>query len=243
MTRSCCSKAVLELAPDYQAARFDYAQVLVKRHLYQAAQQQAEKLLSRRSRQPRLSHPVRHDLRRAWASTSAPSASTATCCRVPPQPAELHLSIAHSLKTLGRREEAIAEYRAAAAARAGFGDAYWSLANLKTYRFPDEEIAADARRGGGGRDGARSTATTCASRSARRSRIGSDYAESFAVLRARQRAQALREPLPPGGPSSATRAARSRCARAQLFARQRARRRARDRIRSSSSACRAPARR
>jgi len=49
----------------------------------------------------------------------------------------LHLSIAHSLKTLGRREEAIAEYRAAAAARAGFGDAYWSLANLKTYRFED----------------------------------------------------------------------------------------------------------
>ena len=41
------------------------------------------------------------------------------CCRVPPQPAELHLSIAHSLKTLGRRDEAIAEYRAAASAPPG----------------------------------------------------------------------------------------------------------------------------
>jgi tetratricopeptide (TPR) repeat protein len=56
------------------------------------------------------------------------------------QPADLHLSIAHSLKTLGRREEAIAEYRAAAAARPGYGDVYWSLANLKTYRFTDEEL-------------------------------------------------------------------------------------------------------
>ena len=57
------------------------------------------------------------------------------------QPADLHLSIAHSLKTLGQREAAIAEYRAAAAARAAFGDAYWSLANLKTYRFEDDELA------------------------------------------------------------------------------------------------------
>src|SRR5581483_809532 len=58
-----------------------------------------------------------------------------------PQAADLHLSIAHALKTLGRREEAIESYRAAAAVRANFGDAYWSLANLKTYRFRNEEIA------------------------------------------------------------------------------------------------------
>ena len=55
--------------------------------------------------------------------------------------AELHLSVAHALKTLGRREEAIESYRPAAAVRPGFGDAYWSLANLKTYRFTDDEIA------------------------------------------------------------------------------------------------------
>jgi hypothetical protein len=55
-------------------------------------------------------------------------------------PAELHLSIAHSLKTLGQQAPAIAEYHAAAAARQGFGDAWWSLANLKTYRFSDAEL-------------------------------------------------------------------------------------------------------
>jgi hypothetical protein len=53
----------------------------------------------------------------------------------------LHLSVAHSLKTLGRPQEAIEAYRAAAAARPNYGDAYWSLANLKTYRFADDEIA------------------------------------------------------------------------------------------------------
>jgi len=57
-----------------------------------------------------------------------------------PQPVDLHLSIAHALKTLGRSPEAIESYRSAAAARPSFGDAYWSLANLKTYAFTDAEL-------------------------------------------------------------------------------------------------------
>jgi tetratricopeptide (TPR) repeat protein len=57
------------------------------------------------------------------------------------QPADLHLSIAHSFKALGKQQESIQSYHAAAHARPAFGDAYWSLANLKTYRFNDTEIA------------------------------------------------------------------------------------------------------
>jgi len=53
---------------------------------------------------------------------------------------DLRLSMAHAQKTLGRQREAIDSYRAAAALRPSFGDAYWSLANLKTYRFTDAEI-------------------------------------------------------------------------------------------------------
>jgi len=48
--------------------------------------------------------------------------------------------MAHAQKTLGRQREAVDSYRAAAALRPSFGDAYWSLANLKTYRFTDAEI-------------------------------------------------------------------------------------------------------
>src|SRR5258708_4292687 len=39
-------EAVLELAPDYHAARLDYTQVLIDRHLYRQAQEQAERLLT-----------------------------------------------------------------------------------------------------------------------------------------------------------------------------------------------------
>ncbi len=40
---------------------------------------------------------------------------------------------------MGDSGAAIQAYREAVRSRAGFGDAYWSLANLKTYRFTDEE--------------------------------------------------------------------------------------------------------
>ena len=47
----------------------------------------------------------------------------------------------HALKTQGIRAEAEHHYREAVRYRPSFGDAYWSLANLKTYRFSDQEIA------------------------------------------------------------------------------------------------------
>ena len=132
-------EAVLDLEPNYQAARFDYAQVLCRRHMYPKAREQAQKLLAadRTNRDYRTLQAMTHvglgqhqraiELYRALLPGAA-------------QPAELHLSIAHSLKTLGQREPAVAEYHAAAAARAGFGDAWWSLANLKTYLFSEAEL-------------------------------------------------------------------------------------------------------
>ena len=132
-------EAVLDLAPDYHAARFDYAQVLIKRHMYPQAREQAEKLLAadRLERNYRTLYAMTYvglGMHERAIVLYRELLASAT------HPAELHLSIAHSLKTLGRRDEAIAEYHAAAAARAGYGDAWWSLANLKTYRFEDAEL-------------------------------------------------------------------------------------------------------
>jgi tetratricopeptide (TPR) repeat protein len=132
-------EGVLELAPDYRAARYDYAQVLIERHRHHQAQQQLEKLLAldAANRNYRTLHALacvglgQHQRAIELYRDLLAGAQ---------QPAELHLSIAHSLKTLGRTAEAIVEYRAAAAARPAFGDAYWSLANLKTYHFEGTEV-------------------------------------------------------------------------------------------------------
>ena len=96
-----------------------------------------------------------------------------------PQNPELHLSLGHALKTQGRRSEAELEYREAVRLRPGFGDAYWSLANLKTYRFTDDELATMREQVDARTHSRWSTATTCVSRWARRSRTRATIAESF----------------------------------------------------------------
>jgi tetratricopeptide (TPR) repeat protein len=46
----------------------------------------------------------------------------------------------HALKTMGDQDDAIRAYRAAAASRPDLGEIYWSLANLKTFRFDPDEV-------------------------------------------------------------------------------------------------------
>jgi tetratricopeptide (TPR) repeat protein len=166
-------EAVLALAPDYRAARYDYAMALLRRHKHVQAIAELEKLLQLEpgNRVYRTTYATANvglgDHERALGqyrqliADAPPGAPTH----------ELHLSVAHSHKALGKQQEAIEAYRAAAAVRPSFGDAYWSLANLKTYRFADEEITR-MRAEGPQRASIRSTATTCASRWARRSRTG-----------------------------------------------------------------------
>ena len=59
-----------------------------------------------------------------------------------PDHGRIWLSQGHALKTAGLRERAIAAYRRSIALDAGFGEAYWSLANLKTFRFAADDIGA-----------------------------------------------------------------------------------------------------
>jgi tetratricopeptide (TPR) repeat protein len=146
-------EALLERAPDYRAARYDYVQVLLDRQRTQRAREELDKLLKQ--------EPANPAYRTAYATalvglgegergvrlyrellTEVPEKPTAAEARSWNQHAsEVHLSVAHALKTLGRTQEAVESYHAAAATRADYGDAYWSLANLKTYRFTEEELA------------------------------------------------------------------------------------------------------
>ncbi len=51
-----------------------------------------------------------------------------------------HLGLGHVLKTVGDQEGGIEAYRRAIELRPNFGETYYSLANLKTYRFGTDEI-------------------------------------------------------------------------------------------------------
>jgi tetratricopeptide (TPR) repeat protein len=132
--------AVLSLAPGYRVARQEYAGVQIELHRYQEARQELDRLLK--------DDPDNRLLRTLYAASAVGLGEheraiglyrellTGTAAD-----AEVHLSIGHALKTLGHTPEAIDSYRRAAACRPDYGDAYWSLANLKTYRFTAQELA------------------------------------------------------------------------------------------------------
>ncbi|HLZ82704.1 MAG TPA: sulfotransferase [Caulobacteraceae bacterium] len=133
-------EAVLEMVPDHRAARYDYAQTLSQRHKHPQARIEIERLLDL--------DPANPDYRSLAATIAvglgdnemAIALYSDMLADMPGSP-DVHLWMAHALKTVGRVPEAIESYRAAAAARPAFGDAWWSLANLKLYRFVDEELA------------------------------------------------------------------------------------------------------
>src|SRR5215469_3752284 len=133
-------EGVLVLTPDHRAARFDYADTLLKRNKYPQAREQVRRLLE--------IEPDNPDYRALAATTAVGLGEQEHAIAIyrqllaeRPESPDMHLWLAHALKTVGRVSEAIESYRAAAAARPSFGDAYWSLANLKLYAFSDDEIA------------------------------------------------------------------------------------------------------
>jgi tetratricopeptide (TPR) repeat protein len=130
---------VLRLAPSYRAARADYARVLIDRQKHLQARAEIAGLLKL--------EPDNRDYLSLHATVCAglgehEGAITLYRELVAAEPSWPHvrLLLGNSLKAVGRQRDAIESYRAAAAARPSFGDAYWSLANLKTYRFTADEI-------------------------------------------------------------------------------------------------------
>ncbi len=131
---------VLVLAPDYHAARYEYALALLNRHKHVRAREEMEKLLATDPNN-RVYRTTRATICVGFGDYAQALPLYREILAETPKDPELHLSIGHALKTLGQTQDAIESYRAATAVRPQYGEAYWSLANLKTYRFTDAEIA------------------------------------------------------------------------------------------------------
>jgi len=133
-------EAVLARAPDYHAARQDLVLALTAVHKHARAQEHLEILMK--------AQPDNSSHRRMLASILLPQGQAEQAISLyreliedSPTDPDLHLQFGHALKTQGLSTAGEQEYHEAARLRPGFGDAYWSLANLKTYRFADAEIA------------------------------------------------------------------------------------------------------
>lgn len=124
----------LELAPAFQAARQNYAMVLHRANHPEAALAQVEQLLARDARDP-AARNLKAVLLCRLGDYAPAIAIYDALLRDFPAHARIWLSLGHALKTAGQRDRAIEAYRRSLALEPGFGEACWSLANLKTFRF------------------------------------------------------------------------------------------------------------
>jgi tetratricopeptide (TPR) repeat protein len=131
----------LELAPGFDAARYNYAMVLNRQGKAQAALFEVERLLAQEPRNPgyrNLAAAVRANLGDYVGSIEAYEA----LLREFPRQPKVWMSYGHALKTAGRQSESIAAYRRGIELEPTLGEAWWSLANLKTFRFLQADVAA-----------------------------------------------------------------------------------------------------
>ncbi len=131
----------LELAPSFTAARFNHAVLLHRRNDSPGALIEIERCLEEDPEKPSYRNLCAVILSRVGEFARS-SRIYARLLDEYPDNAKVWLSYGHVLKTEGRQEECIETYRKSIVRDAALGEAYWSLANLKTFRFSEEELVA-----------------------------------------------------------------------------------------------------
>ena len=133
----------LKIAPGYSRARFEMARIFL-------LQQKADPILPLAERLLALEPDnLRYNTLQAAAYTllgqnqRAIQVLSALIAKSPGNEA-LWLAIGHALRTAGQLSEAVAAYRKSSELRPESGEAWFSLANLKTFRFTDGDLAAMA---------------------------------------------------------------------------------------------------
>jgi predicted Zn-dependent protease len=131
----------LRLAPSFDAARHNYAVVLHRQMKPAAALPQVELLLAKEPHNPAYMNLKAAILATLGDYSGAIEVYENVLGKYPAQP-KVWMSYGHALKTAGRTADSIAAYRRAIDMEPTLGEAYWSLANLKTIRFSAAETAA-----------------------------------------------------------------------------------------------------
>jgi predicted Zn-dependent protease len=129
----------LELAPGFHLARHAYAVVLFRRNELEQALEQVEALLKAEPNNPNFLILKGTILVRKGDHLPALELYERLLENYPGQ-SGAHMNYGHTLKTIGRVDDAINEYRTSIGLRPATGEAYWSLANLKTFHFSDDDI-------------------------------------------------------------------------------------------------------
>jgi tetratricopeptide (TPR) repeat protein len=134
----------LEVFPAYGLARHELSHLLLSQNRLPEALTQADRLLSQDPFRPGAMFLKASICARLGAYDEAIALYTAALDAHPGDPRGW-LSLGHAQRAVGRLPEAVAAYRQSLELAPHLGDAWWSLANLKTVRFTAVDVAAMQR--------------------------------------------------------------------------------------------------
>lgn len=129
----------VELAPGFHAARHNLALILNKQNKYAESLAQIELLMAAEPRDSGHRNLKAVVLAKIGNYRQALDIYADILAKHPAQ-AMIWMSYAHALSSAGRIKDSIAAYRRCLALEPHNGEAYWSLANLKTFRFTEAEV-------------------------------------------------------------------------------------------------------
>ena len=132
-------ESAVAFAPQHVEARMDYVRILRRRQKYDQALEQAKQLYARDPKNPTFISLLAIERMQTGDYEKAVSLFDQVLKAAPNDPATL-TSRGHALKTWGKSEAAIASYQAAVTSAPTHGDAWYALANLKTYDFSNDEL-------------------------------------------------------------------------------------------------------
>ena len=135
-------ESCVEFEPQHREARIQYASVLLQAQKFAKARDQAEQLLQET---PEDAGIVRSLYAAALGGVGDTAAAIEHYERLVAAHPDSHLhpiALAHVHKAQGDIGRAVALYQQAYRVKRDHGDAYWSLANTKSYAFSDAEIDA-----------------------------------------------------------------------------------------------------
>src|SRR6185295_14408740 len=115
----------LEIAPDFTAARSEYAKQLGEMNRYAAALAELNQLLAEDPTNP-LFRQMKAGILGNIGDNAESTSLYEALAQENPERAECWVSYGHGLRVSGASEQSIAAYRRAIAARASCGQAYWS---------------------------------------------------------------------------------------------------------------------
>jgi len=131
----------LELAPSFNAGRYNYALILHRLNKPGESLQQLDLLLKAEPRNPAYLNSQAVVLAKIGDYKESLELYAQVLAKNPNSP-KIWMSYGHALSASGRQPEAIAAYRRSIKIAPNLGEAFWSLANLKTFRFEEAELAA-----------------------------------------------------------------------------------------------------